>query len=56
MPRYEYKMFEIESGMFGSSSVPEEELNSLGDQGWDVVATVNQNSGQTKALVLQRER
>lgn len=56
MSRYEYQVFEIDSGVFGSSSVPEEELNSLGAEGWDVVATINQGSGQTKALVLQRER
>jgi len=56
MLRYEYRIFEIESGMFGSSSVSEDELNDLGAEGWDVVATINENSGQTTALVLQRER
>ncbi|MFC7074956.1 DUF4177 domain-containing protein [Haloarcula halophila] len=56
MPSYEYKMFEVETGMFGSSSVPEEQLNELGADGWEVVAPITQNSGQTAALLLQRER
>jgi len=56
MPAYEYKVFEIDTSMFGGSSVPESELNELGAEGWEVVAPINEKSGQTKALVLKRER
>jgi hypothetical protein len=42
MPRYEYKLFDVDfSASFGTSNVPEDELNALGAEGWDVVATIN---------------
>jgi hypothetical protein len=54
MPRYEYKLFEIETTWLGqSSSVPEDEP---GAEGWDVVAPITEQSGKTTGLVLQRER
>lgn len=56
MPSYEYKTLEIDTGMFGSSSVPTDELNDLGADGWEVVAPITENSGQTAGLLLQRER
>ncbi|MFC6974910.1 DUF4177 domain-containing protein [Halomicroarcula sp. GCM10025709] len=56
MPSYEYKVFEVDTGMFGSSSVPEDELNDLGADGWEVAAPITEKSGQTAALLLQRER
>jgi len=65
MVRYEYKVFEVEMSWSGqSSTVPEDELNELGAEGWDIVApitersgkTTGQQSGKTTGLVMQRER
>jgi hypothetical protein len=56
MPSYEYKTLDVDTGMFGSSSVPTDELNDLGADGWEVVAPITENSGQTAGLILQRER
>ncbi|GAA3870574.1 hypothetical protein GCM10022627_22340 [Haloarcula argentinensis] len=56
MPSYEYKALDVDTGMFGGSSVPVDELNALGADGWEVVAPITENSGQTAGLLLQRER
>ncbi|WP_188852381.1 DUF4177 domain-containing protein [Haloarcula argentinensis] len=56
MPSYEYKALDVDTGMFGGSSVPVDELNDLGADGWEVVAPITENSGQTAGLLLQRER
>lgn len=55
MPPFEYRILDVDTGMFGSSSVPEERLNDLGEDGWEVVAPIAEKSGQTTALVLKRE-
>ena len=55
MPPFEYRILEVDTGMFGSSSVPEDRLNELGADGWEVVAPITEKSGQTSALVLKRE-
>lgn len=55
MPPYEYRILEVDTGMFGSSSVPEDRLNEVGADGWEVVAPITEKSGQTSALVLKRE-
>ncbi|WP_254272837.1 DUF4177 domain-containing protein [Haloarcula marina] len=56
MTSYEYRLFEVDTGMFGGSSVPVDELNELGADGWEVVAPITENSGQTAGLLLKRER
>jgi hypothetical protein len=44
MEKWEYKIVKFYKlgGMFASNAVKEEELNSLGDQGWELV-TVDQH-------------
>jgi len=44
MEKWEYKIVKFYKlgGMFASYTVKEEELNSLGDQGWELV-TIDQN-------------
>jgi len=56
MPSYEYKTLDVETGVFGSSSIPLQELNDLGADGWEIAAPITENSGQTSGLLLQRER
>jgi hypothetical protein len=55
MPSFEYRVLDVDTGMFGSSSAPEERLNELGADGWEVVAPIPEKSGQTAALALKRE-
>ena len=55
MPSFEYRVLDVDTGMFGSSSAPEERLNELGADGWEVVAPITEKSGQTAALALKRE-
>ena len=55
MPPFEYRILEVDTGMLGSSSVPENRLNELGADGWEVVAPSTEKRGQTSALVGKRE-
>ena len=55
MPSFEYRVLDVDTGLFGSSTVSEERLNELGADGWEVVAPITEKSGQTSALVLKRE-
>ncbi|MFC7026941.1 DUF4177 domain-containing protein [Halomicroarcula sp. GCM10025324] len=55
MPSFEYRALEVDTGMLGSSSVPENRLNELGADGWEVVAPITEKRGQTSALVGKRE-
>lgn len=60
MRRWEYETIEISDGVWAFESTdtdPTEELNQLGRDGWELVATIEGNvggAGGTKALVFKR--
>ncbi|WP_439026808.1 DUF4177 domain-containing protein [Haloarchaeobius sp. DT45] len=55
--QWEYKVVDLSSSFFGrETKVDEESLNELGAQGWELVETLSEASGNTQALVFKREK
>ncbi|ELZ90227.1 DUF4177 domain-containing protein [Haloferax sulfurifontis] len=56
MPRYEYRTVDLASKVPGlKKEDPEEALNRLGREGFELVERVEQQFGGTQLLILARE-
>jgi len=56
--KYEYRVHDVEGWMASNQSLSktQEELNVLGERGWEVVAPLTRGDGGTIAFVLKREK
>lgn len=55
-PTWEYTCIEPPKGLTKRETVdPTSELNELGADGWELVATVDYDKGGTKLLILKRQ-
>lgn len=54
-PKWEYKALELPKGLTKRETIdPTAELNELGDEGWELTATIDYDKGGTKLLLLKR--
>ena len=55
---YEYKVLEVGAegplGLSKTSEIPEEGLNKMGVNGWELVEQINMENGATQALIFKR--
>lgn len=64
MKKFEYRILDVAAGGFWTNTIDAQaltdKLNELGDEGWEVVSSVdmNRHQGQTKGILimLKRER
>jgi hypothetical protein len=55
--QWEYKVVDLSTSFLGKSvKNPEEELNELGREGWELVEDLSEASGNTQSLVFKRPR
>jgi hypothetical protein len=55
--RWEYKVVDLSTSFLGKSvKNPEERLNELGADGWELVEDLSEASGNSQSLVFKRPR
>jgi hypothetical protein len=53
--KWEYKTLEPPKGLTKRETIdPSEQLNELGEEGWELTATIDYDKGGTKLLLLKR--
>ena len=53
--KWEYKALEPPKGLTNRETInPTEQLNELGEEGWELTATIDYDKGGTKLLLLKR--